>query len=218
MSGMAVSVDGTVCFHANGDYEGIKGFPGIGPVQPAATVERFILETPRPLEDPPAPMRDHGPIAGDLLPSMVPEKNVRVANEPDGLALRDGGGPENRLVSAQTFRPPFIIRTRAKTDGVNLPLYCGTGQIIFNWEVNPQEFRFQDPLNGQQVGVPGKGVISPNEWHAVIWEIQNYGMKLFVDGQLRFQNRRDYHTLEAPVGIGPALSKITVDYFLVEKK
>src|SRR5258708_34075224 len=79
MSGMTVSVDGTVCFHANGDYEGIKGFPGIGPVQPAATVERFILETPRPLEDPPAPMRDQGPIAGDLLPSMFPEKNFRVA-------------------------------------------------------------------------------------------------------------------------------------------
>lgn len=218
MSGMSVSVDGKVRFQAKGDYEGIKGFPGIGPVQASATVESFILETPHPLEDASAPTRDHGPISGDLLLSMVPEKNVRVASEPDGLALLDSGGPENRLMSAQKFKPPLIVRTRAKTDGLNLRLYCGTGQIIFNWEVNPQEFRFQDPLNGQQIGIPGKGVISPNEWHAIIWEIQDYGMRLFVDGQLRFQNRRDYHTLESPVGIGPAMSTVTVDYFLVEKK
>jgi hypothetical protein len=216
--GMTVSVDGTVRFQGKGDYEGIKGFPGIGPVLPAAIVESFTLETPRPLQDPPAPMRDHGPIAGDLLPSMVPEKNVRVANEPDGLALRDSGGPGNRLMSTQAFRSPFIIRTRAKTDGLNLRLYCGTGQIVFNWEVNPQEMRVHDPLNGQQAAIPGKGVILPNEWHALVWEIQDYGMRVLVDGQLRFQNRRDYHTLVAPAGIGPGLSKVTVDYFLVEKK
>jgi len=75
-----------------------------------------------------------------------------------------------------------------------------------------------DPLSGQQTPVPGKGLLSPNEWHAVIWEIQNTGMRLFVDGQLRFQNRRDCHTLEASAGKGPAMSKVTVDYFLVEKK
>jgi len=78
--------------------------------------------------------------------------------------------------------------------------------------------RVHDPLSGQQTPVPGKGLVSPNEWHAIIWEIQNTGMTLVVDGQLRFQNRKDYHALEAAAGIGPFLSKVTVDYFLVEKK
>jgi DnaJ-like protein len=217
-NGMSVSADGHVRFQTQGDYEGIKGSPGIGPTQSSVIVKSFTLETPRPLEDPPAPTRDHGPVAGDMLSSMIPEKNVRVANEQDGLALRMAGGPGNRLMSSQAFRPPFVIRTRAKTDGLNLRLYCGAGEIIFNWEYNPQELRVHDPLSGQPTPVPGKGQISPNEWHALIWEIQNTGMRLFVDGKLRFQNRRDYHTLEASPGIGPAMSKVTVDYFLVEKK
>jgi hypothetical protein len=215
---MSVSVNGQVRFQANGDYEGIKGYPGINPYQGPVSVESFILETPRPLEDAPAVPRNHGPIAGDLLSSMVPDENVRVSNEPDGLALRSARDSGNRLMSPHAFRPPFVIRTRAKTDGLNLRLFCGGGEIIFNWEGNPQELRVHDPLSGQQTPVPGKGVIAPNEWHAIIWEIQNTGMTLAVDGQLRYQNRKDYHALEATAGIGPFLSKVTVDYFLVEKK
>jgi hypothetical protein len=36
-----------------------------------------------------------------------------------------------------------------------------------------------------------------------------------VGGQDRFQNRKDYRALNAWVGIGPAWSKVTVDYFSV---
>jgi hypothetical protein len=215
---MTVTADGQVRFQAKGDYQAIKGRVGIGQHPGPANFESLILETPRPLEDPPMPIRDHGPIPGDILSTMVPEANVRAANEPDGLTLRWAGGPANRLMSTQTFKPPFIIRTRAKTDAFNIRLYCGAGQIIFNWEMNAQELRVHDPLSGQQIGVPGKGVISPNEWHAITWEIQNYGMRVIVDGQLRFQNRKDYHTLDGAVGIAAVFSKVTVDYFLVEKK
>jgi hypothetical protein len=211
---MSVSVNGRLRFQAKGDYAGIKGYPGISPYEGPVSVVSFTLETPLPLDDTPAAPRDHGSIAGDILSSMIPEKNLRVSNEPDGVALLGG----NRLMSTQVFRPPIVIRTRAKTDALNLRLYCGAGEVIFNWERNPQELRVHDPLSGQQTPVPGKGLLSPNEWHALIWEIQNTGMRLFVDGQLRFQNRRDYHTLEASAGIGPSGSMVTVDYFLVEKK
>jgi hypothetical protein len=215
---MSVSVDGQIRYQGKGDYGGVKAYPGIGPTNGTTSLESFVLETPLPLEDTAPPERDHGPIPGDLLSSMVPEKNVRLTNAPDGLVLWTVGDPETRLMSRQTFQPPFVIRTRAKTDALNLRLYCGAGEVIFNWERNPEELRVHDPLSGQQMPVPGRGLISPNEWHAIVWEVQPTGMRLFVDGAVRFQNRRDYQGLDSRVGIGPAMSKVTVDYFLVETK
>jgi hypothetical protein len=41
------------------------------------------------------------------------------------------------------------------------------------------------------------------EWHDIVWEVQKYGMKLLVDGQLRFENRKAFRPLNAKVGIGP---------------
>ena len=107
--------------------------------------------------------------------------------------------------------------TLSLRNGVNC-FYCGAAQVIFNWEIDPKNLRVHDPLTGQTYAVPGKGLISPNEWHAVTWDIESSGMSLFVDGQLRFQNRKDYRTLNANVGIGPSGSKVTVDYFVVQVK
>jgi hypothetical protein len=217
-SSMSISVDGRVRFQGKGNYEGIKGRPSLSPCPASGTVENFILETPGPLPNPPASTRDHGPMAGDILATMAPEQGLRLTNEPDGLVLRMGKGNGNRLMSTQKFRTPFVIIARAKTDVLNLRLYCGAAQVIFNWEIDPKNLRVHDPLTGQTYAVPGKGLISPNEWHAVTWDIESSGMSLFVDGQLRFQNRKDYRTLNANVGIGPSGSKVTVDYFVVQVK
>ena len=120
-------------------------------------------------------------------------------------------------MTKQTFQPPFSIHVRAKTDSQNLRLFCGAGMVIFNWELDFRELRVHDPLTGQQFGLQGRGIISPNDWHDIVWEVQRTGMRLLVDGVVRFANRKDYHTLNATVGIGQFRSKVTVDYFQVQK-
>lgn len=214
---MSVSVDGQIRFQTDGNYDKLKGYPSFDPPSGRDMLQSFILETPAELENTPIPARGHGPIAGDILASMVPEKSRQMSIQPDGTVIWTVGNSGNRLMSPQTFRPPFLIRARAKTDALNLRLYCGNGEVIFNWERNLGELRVHDPMNGAQVGIRNQGLISPNEWHAVVWEIQKNGMRVSVDGKIRFQKQANYDKLNAPVGIGPGLSRITVDYFQVEK-
>jgi len=215
---MTVIVNGQTRFRAKGNYTVIKGFAGIKPHDGPVSVKAFVLETPRSLDTTSPVPRNHVVVADDMLSSMVPEKNVRVSNDNGAIGVTSGSDSSNRLMSAEKLQPPFIIHTRAKTDARDLRLYWGAGMVIFNWEPNPQELRVHDPLNGQQFGFPGKGLISPNEWHEITWDIEKTGMRLLVDGQLRFQNKKYYSLLAAPVGIGGYNSKVTVDYFSVEKE
>jgi hypothetical protein len=215
---MRVRVDGKIRCQTNGDFAGIKGFASLGPFSGAVKLDRFDIETPEEPKSVPTIARGSARMPDDLLNSMVAERNVSKSNEPNGLAIQTSTDSADRLMTSQAFQPPFVIRTRAQTDGYNLRLYCGAGMVIFNWELNERELRVHDPLNGQAFANQGSGLISPNEWHDVVWEIQKYGMKLVVDGRLRFENRKDYRSLNARVGIGPFRSKVTMAYFQVEKK
>ena len=157
-------------------------------------------------------------VAGDILDSMTPMENAKVTKEADGTVIIPTDQPGPYLKSKETFSPPFVIRTRAKTESRNLRVYCGDGFVILNWEINPLEMRVRDPLNKGDIGVAGKGLILPNVWHDIIWAVTTNGMSFSVDGQVRYQNRNDYRALNAWAGIGPAWSKVTVDYFAVSKR
>jgi hypothetical protein len=218
---MKISVDGEVRFEGKGYYSGLNGFPGIGPVDSPVTVNSFAVESSHPSEPTDALASRLHP-AGDILDSMVPMENGKVTKEAEGLAITATATaaeqPAPYLKSKETFAPPFVIRARAKTDSRNLRVYCGEGFVILNWEVNPLEMRVRDPLSKRDAGVPGKGLILPNTWHDIVWAVNQTGMSVSVDGQVRYQNRNDYQTLNAWVGIGPAWSKVTVDYFAVNKQ
>jgi hypothetical protein len=210
---MSVSVDGQVRFQTKANYEKVKGHPGFNPASAREILQSFVLETPAALRLTEPAARDHAPVANDILSSLVPDKSAQVATHPDGVVVWSAGDSDTRLMSSQTFQPPFVIRTRAKTDALNLRLYCGNGEVIFNWERDLHELRVHDPLNGAQVGIHDQGLVSANEWHAIIWEVQTTGMNVFVDGRLRFQKRNDYRKLNARVGIGPAQLRRTQTLF-----
>jgi len=214
---MSVSVDGQIRYETNGNYEGIKGFPGVKPCNGSVKIESFVLETPHPMEEIAGKSTERIPVAGDLLSTMVPDQGFQVTSEPDGIVLMSASETGKRLMTTETYQPPFTIRVRAKTDSQNLRLYCGAGTAIFNWERDFRELRVHDPLTGQQIGLRDKGLISPNDWHVFIWDVQRTGMRLSVDGVVRFSNRKDYHTLNATVGVGQYRSKVTVEYFQVQK-
>jgi hypothetical protein len=214
---MKISVDGEVRFEGKGYYGSLSGFPAIGPADSPVTVSSFAVDSDTPEPANVLVSRTHS-VAGDILDSMVPMENGKVTKGTEGtvIAPADQAGPY--LKSKETFTPPFVIRTRAKTDSRNLRVYFGDGFVILNWEINPLEMRVRDPLNKRDTGVPGKGLVFPNTWHEIVWAVTTNGMSFSVDGQVRYQNRNDYHGLNAWAGIGPAWSKVTVDYFAVSKQ
>ena len=216
---MKISVDGELRFEGKGYYSSINAFPGIGPLASPVTVNTFAIESPHPFEPlkPPA-SGPHRVIPGDMLGSMVPVDNVKVTKEPEGVVLIPGDQPGPYIKSQESFSPPFVIRTRAKTDSIEIRVYCGPGSVILNWADNPSELRVRDPLTVRDTGVPGRGLILPNVWHDIVWAVTDTGMKVSVDGQVRYQNRKDYRGLNAWVGIGPVWSKVTVDFFSVSKQ
>ena len=158
-------------------------------------------------------------MTGELLDSMLPYFGFVIQDTPDGLRLTCSG-PNHMNAAAitdRTFRAPFTLRTVAKTDSTNLRLYWHLGEVIFNWECSIRELRVHDPATGRQFGIEDKGFISIDEWHEVAWEIQSTGMRLIVDGDLRFARDADYSAIVAPVAIGPCFgSAVTVRSFRVE--
>jgi hypothetical protein len=221
---MKVTKDGETIFEGKGNYRRIDGCVGLGGYRDPITVKNFSVEGHATVEPKmPANAPKPAPIPNDILSSMVPISDPQITRGPDGISLYASSlktlAAATLLQSTNIFHVPFIIRTVAKTDSTDLRLYAGpSGRLIFNWEVNPSELRVHDPLTGDLTAEAGRGLIYPNEWHEVTWEIWEKGMKVFVDGQLRFQNFKDYHSLTGTVGIGPTGSIVTVKSFAVEQK
>jgi hypothetical protein len=214
---MKISVDGEVRFEGKGNYGNLNGFPAIGPADSPVTVSSFAVDSDTP--EPANVLVSHThPVVGDILDAMVPMENGKVTKGTEGTVISPANQAGPYLKSKETFTPPFVIRTRAKTDSRNLRIYCGDGFVILNWEINPLEMRVRDPLNKRETGVAGKGLVFPNTWHEIVWAVTTNGMSYSVDGQVRYQNRNDYRGLNAWAGIGPAWSKVTVDYFSVSKQ
>jgi hypothetical protein len=136
---------------------------------------------------------------------------LRVESRPDAV--------RPMLVTQQSFRPPLEIRARARTNSTNIRLYYGhygTGQLIFNWEVRPDELRVHDPATGSQRGVRGAGDIEKDEFHDITWRIGLQEMEVLVDGHERYRGVGDYRAVVSPVGIGPALgSRVDVESLVV---
>jgi hypothetical protein len=208
-----------VRFENLGNYANLKGYPGIGPHAHSLTIQSFVLDTAQPLSSTAVPPRNPAP-PGDMLASLVQEKNVQLARQPDGVTLTtlDPANEESSLKTATPIHAPFTIRTRAKTDSTNVRLYCPPGLAAFNWEQRPADLLLIDPITGKRHEIAGKGLVSPNDWHEFVWDIQADHFSLSVDGEVRFQKRGDYRKLSAQPGIGPSGSRVTVDYFLVDKK
>jgi hypothetical protein len=213
-----VSVDGETRFEGEGFYRNLNYAPGIGPAGGEITVKSVIIEQSPGAEIAVAPVRPRVFVPGDLLPTMTVVNNIRTNADVEGLILSDTERKGGSIRTQQKFRPPLVIRTRAKTDSHNLRLFYGDGVVIFNWEMNPAEMRVHDPATGRVTALAGKGGILPNEWHDIVWEIGRANMRILVDGQPRFQTRGDYTKLDTTAGIGTFLSKLTVASFVVEQK
>ena len=217
-NGMKVLVDDELRFEGQGFYRNLNSAPGIGPSGGPITVRSVVLETPAGADVADGTVRPRVLVPGDLLATMTTVNRIQTNSDLEGMILTDPERTGGAIQTQQKFHPPLIIRTRAKTDALNLRLSFGSGIVIFNWEVNPAELRVHDPANGRVNAIAGKGRILPNEWHDVVWEIARTGMRVIVDGQIRFQCSNDYSKLDATAGIGTFLSQLKVASFVVEQK
>ncbi|HEY6229414.1 MAG TPA: DnaJ domain-containing protein [Verrucomicrobiae bacterium] len=215
---LTISVDGETRFEGEGYYRNLNTAPGIGPTGGEITLKSVVIEEAAGADIADAQVQPRVLIRGDLLHTMVPVNGAQTNADLEGLTISDTESKGGAIMTQQKFHPPLVIRTRAKTDSLNLRLFYGGGMVIFNWEVNPGELRVHEPANGRATPVPGRGRILPNEWHDIVWEIGRGGMRLMLDGKIWFQCNGDYSKVDATAGIGEYLSKVTVASFVVEQK
>ncbi len=150
---------------------------------------------------------------------MIPFMGCVIAHTPDGTQLT--GASRDWLmavaITPKTYRPPFTVKTVAKTDSTNLRLYWHVGEVIFNWECSIRLLKVHDPATGQWWDTENEGFIEVNQWHDIAWEISPNAMRVLVDGKLRFERTGEWGSIEAPVAIGPCFgSTVTVRSFTVE--
>jgi hypothetical protein len=162
----------------------------------------------------------------NLVTTMQGVNEVKAKREGNVVMLEDGGDTAY-LQTSRTYRPPFALRTRVKTDSTNIRLYCGdystndekTGRVIFNWEGNQSELRVHYPNSDRFEAVPEKGSVSVNEWHDIVWEFEPDRMRILVDGEERYAAEGDFRDVNETLGIGPAWgSKVSVERFEVKDR
>jgi len=59
-----------------------------------------------------------------------------------------------------------------------------------------------DPATAEQHGIQNKGFITTTEWHEIVWEIRLDGMRVTVDGEVRFDAGGDYSNIESAPSVG----------------
>lgn len=119
---------------------------------------------------------------------------------------------DGRLRTPQTLSLPVRIEAIARTNDTNIRLFFGDkGVVIFNWEQNRSELRYQHPDSGDVLPIPGRGQVSRNGWHHIIWDITVTGSVIRVDDETRAQILGHYVGLSGTAGIGGAGAGSTLD-------
>jgi hypothetical protein len=143
-----------------------------------------------------------------------------VIPRPEGVRLTGASRDHMMAVALTTtvFKPPFTLKTVAKTDSTNLRLYWHVGEIIFNWEVSVRRLKVHDPDTGRWWDAEDQGFLTVDQWHEIVWQIAPGSMRVLVDGQLRFERAGRWDDIAAPLAIGPCFgSAVTVRSFTVEQ-
>ncbi len=152
--------------------------------------------------------------AGAVFACAIPLKNVALAPGPRiaqgeafgdefecaEYATRDGAVVfrDAALISAHEHAPPIDIEYEVMTDSTNVRLAYGAHQIIFDWEIAPNELRIDGPPAGTHV-IHGFGYIAPNHFALVRQVVTNDSMTLSVDGVLRARIAANYTGYHAPI-------------------
>ena len=130
-----------------------------------------------------------------------------------GFVLTDS----DHLSTPGTFKPPVEISVVAKTDSTNLRLAYAADQVIFNWELDPEQLRVDGgPADG--LHQPGAGNILMGAYVTIRWVVTPRHQAIYVGDELRFEHEGDYSQLNKCVSVfSGAGSKVTVKSLRVKQ-
>ena len=192
------------------------------PAPVAINAPTNVVEITKPAANPepaPAPVNPQAPpstagFTGNFLPLMRPEGERAVTNTGEGMVLSG----ESWLYTREEYSPPLVIHALAKTDLTNIRLAYAQGRVIFNWELNPSELRFHDPVTGQISAVANQGKVPVNEWQDIEWFIETNSSRVLVNGIERARLTGNYSGLAELAAIGTARGgTVTVKQFEVRE-
>lgn len=135
----------------------------------------------------------------------------------EGLQLT-GSADGVYALTAKRYTIPFLLDLTAKTDSTNIRLRFAKGDVIFNWEHNPDVIKYNDPVDGTSEQVFGFERLGGNDWARIQWYIGEKISVVLVNGNVVHAVRSNYSGLSGQVGIGPAWSSIvTVKSFHIQE-
>lgn len=114
-----------------------------------------------------------------------------------------------RLTSPENFQPPVEFSIVAKTDKLNLRLTHIARQVIFNWEVDPDELRV-DAFTGGSKHAKGQGRIPVDTYVTIHWLVLPHMQVITVDGRKRYLHFGEYGGMSRPIEVFPFDSTVTV--------
>lgn len=107
---------------------------------------------------------------------------------------------ESRASTTEKFKPPVAFHIIAWTDSTNIRISYAARQIIFDWELNPDELRVDGgPANGRHK--KGAGFIEPATWADIELVVLPDSMTISVNGQQRYQVNADFSDVNQSFGI-----------------
>jgi hypothetical protein len=149
--------------------------------QPPATASL----NPPAITPPPPPVRD---LLGTLIGGTpLPDGTIEITSR-------------SRARTPQTFKPPVAFRLVARTDSTNIRIKYAATQIIFDWEVNPDQLRVDGgPANGRHKN--GAGYIKPGDWATIDLLVLPDSLSITVNGQERYRTSADFSEIDQPFGL-----------------
>ena len=154
----------------------------------------------------------------DKFPAMARVGGCDIVYRNGKMILSTPTNDRSLVQTKESYKPPFALHLKAKTDTKNIRLYYNAGMIILGWECKPSELRFHNPLNDRVTAYPRVGAIQPNTYYDIVWEMYPDGLRFLVNGKEAFRKSGEYGMLTAPVGIGPAFgSVVTVESFSINE-
>lgn len=130
---------------------------------------------------------------GELLSSMRGD----VTRKDSGVIVLTGS---QRVSTDRWYTPPVVFKVVAMTDSTNVRFRYGVKQVIFNWELNPDELRVQGgPVGERHKG--GAGKVPTNQWVEFELAVQPDGMTIAVDGEERHRIDADFSDVTEPLTI-----------------
>ena len=116
------------------------------------------------------------------------------------LRCVDRHGPKAVLRTAYFVEPPYIIRAVCRTTDTNVRFTLLDGEIIFNWERNPNDLRLDLPIRSRKNGI-ADGNIGRNRQVTIELQVFRHSIGIFVDGKLRHVAKGELNGIRSTVGL-----------------